>query len=149
MIRKWWLVVSLLMLSLGCGGGSPAPSPPMSGKGGLARTIDKPKIEGYLRQIGTAYMLGETMGTPPKNDKELLDNLENNATIAKLLREETIIVVWNVHLLNVPDKSNTVLAYEKYPDAKGVRYVLMADASVVKGMTEQEFEKAAKAKGNP
>jgi hypothetical protein len=147
MTRYSWLVAGLLSLSLGCGGGgNTSPNPAPSGKGGLKRIIDRSKLAGQFRQIGLAY-LNASETAPPQKIADLMPYLENDAKIEKLLRDEDIVVIWGVRFGQVPNSSETILAYEKDPDDKGNRYVLMADASV-KTMKDAEFKAAPKAKGN-
>ena len=73
--------------------------------------------------------------------------LDNNPQFEKLLRDGDVVVIWGVRPSQVPNSSETILAYEKDPDDKGTRVVLMADKSV-KTMSKDEFQKAPKAKGN-
>ncbi|HEY1859299.1 MAG TPA: hypothetical protein VGG61_03040 [Gemmataceae bacterium] len=142
MSGKTLLVVALVLVALGCGGsGSTVPNP--TGKGGLARMIDRSKIREQLRQIGLAYQLSGD--NPPKGPDDLLPNLENNQTFAKLLKDGDVVVIWGVRQSSLPSTSQTILAYEKNADEKGERYVLMADCSSVKAMNEQEFKSAPKA----
>jgi hypothetical protein len=143
----WWktcLVLGLAIWTLGCGG--PIVSPPPTGKGGIKRIIDRPKLSGQLNQIGLAYMnCSDT--TPPRKIEDLMPFLDNNPQYEKLLRDGDVVVIWGVRTGQVPMSSETILAYEKDPDDKGTRLVLMADTSV-KTMSNDEFQKAPKAKGN-
>jgi hypothetical protein len=117
--------------------------PNPTGKGGLARVIDRSKIREQLRQIGLAYQL--SADNPPKGPDDLLPNLENNQTFAKLLKDGDVVVIWGVRVGSVPSSGETILAYEKNADEKGERYVLMANCSTVKALNDQEFKSAPKA----
>jgi len=116
-----------------------------TGKGGVARVINRTAIASNLKQIGLAYQMCDN---PPKGPDDLLPYLDNNQTFAKWLKEGDVVVIWGVRTANVPSPGQTILAYEKEPDEKGMRYVLMADNSSVRPMTIQEFDTAPKAKGN-
>ena len=142
MRRTALLITCLVVVSIGCGGRATVVNP--TGKGGMARAIDRTKVIGQLRQIGTAYFQSSIDGAP-KGPDDLLPNLENNPTFAKLLKDGDIVVFWGVRTQNVQSPGQTVLAYEKDADENGSRYVLMADCASVKAMSEQEFKSAPKA----
>ncbi len=140
----WWktyLIIGLASWTLGCGGAMVKPPP--TGKGGIKRIIDRPKLLTQLRQIGQAYQ-NCTDTTPPRRIEDLMPFLDNNPQFEKLLRDE-VVVIWGVRPSQVPNSSETILAYEKDPDDKGTRLVVMADISV-KTMSNDEFQKAPKAK---
>jgi hypothetical protein len=99
---------------------------------------------GQLTQIGIAYQ-NCSIDSAPKGPDDLLPFLENNATFAKLLKDGAIVVYWGVRTQNVQSPGETVLAYEKDADENGSRYVLMANCSTVKAMSDQEFKSAPKA----
>jgi hypothetical protein len=140
------LIAGLLTLSLGCGAGNTTPNLAPTGKGGLKRIIDRSKLASQFRQIGLAYMNASDTA-PPQKIADLMPYLENDAKIEKLVQDGDIVVIWGARIGQVPNSSETILAYEKDPDDKGNRYVLMADASV-KTMADAEFKAAPKAKGN-
>jgi hypothetical protein len=141
------LCLGLTLFLGGCSNKGPATSEdagPASGprKGVLARTIDVGKIKEQLHQIGIAYnsflAVGRAHG--PAKWQDLMEDLGNDASIRKAFSEERFILV-----PNAAPGGNQLLAYEKEPDDKGIRYVVMADGSV-KNMDKSEFE-AAKPKG--
>jgi hypothetical protein len=134
------LIGGLVALSLGCGGPSTVANP--TGKGGMARVIDRTKIMGQLKEIGTAYQLCDGA---PKGPDDLLPNLDNNPTFAKLLKDGAVVVYWGVRTQTLQSPGETVLAYEKDADENGSRYVLMANCSTAKAMSEQEFKNAPRA----
>jgi hypothetical protein len=140
---RFCILLGFVAFVFGCTGGTVAPTP--TGKGGIKRMIDRPRLSGQLKQIGLAYMnCSDT--NPPRKIEDLMPFLENDAKIEKLLRDGDVVVIWGVRTGQVP--GDTLLAYEKYPDDKGTRLVLMADTSV-KTMSKEEFHKASNAKGNP
>ncbi len=135
----WWkasLVLGLAVGVLGCGVTTPNPK----------RVIERPRVQNELAQIGVAYMTC-AVDNPPRKIEDLMPFLENNPKIEKLLRDGAIVVIWGVRPSQVANSSETILAYEKDPDDKGTRVILMADTSV-KTMSNDEFQKAPKAKGN-
>src|SRR5260370_153076 len=111
----WWktcLVIGLAFWTLGCGGALVKPAP--TGKGGIKRIIDRPKLLGQLEQIGLAYMnCSDT--TPPRKIEDLMPFLDNNPQFEKLLRDGDVVVIWGVRAGQVPNPSETILAYEKDP----------------------------------
>jgi hypothetical protein len=144
---KWrsCILLGFVVFVFGCTGGTVTPTP--TGKGGIRRMIDRPRLLGQLKQIGLAYEICcET--NPPRKIEDLMPFLDNNPQYEKLLRDGDVVVFWGVRPTQVPNPSATILAYEKEPDDKGARLVLTADKSV-KSMPKDEFEKAPKAKGNP
>jgi hypothetical protein len=139
------VLLGFVVLVFGCTGGTISPTP--TGKSVVKRVIDRSRLSSQLRQIGLAYMnCSDT--NPPRKIEDLMPFLENDAKIEKLLRDGDVVVIWGVRTGQVPNASATILAYEKEPDDKGSRLVLMADLSV-NSMPKDEFEKAPKAKGNP
>jgi prepilin-type processing-associated H-X9-DG protein len=125
-------------------GGAGAPA-----RGGVARTIDRARIENALKQIGLAYHTQATVGgRGPATQKELMEGVEQNAKIKALLDGGHLEVIYGVNITNLPGgSSNTVLAYEKEPDESGSRYVLFADGSV-RLMDKAAFDAAPKARKN-
>jgi hypothetical protein len=137
----WWkdsLVLGLAMGMLGCGVTTPNPK----------RMIDRSKVENDLTQIGLAYIMCSN-DNPPRKIEDLMPYLDNNAKIEKLLRDGQVVVIWGVRPGQLQDSGGSILAYEKDADDQGTRYVLMADMKTVKAMSDAEFQKAPKAKGNP
>jgi len=134
-----FLVLLLAIVMLACGGSGTMPN--------LKRVSERPKVQNQLQQIGIAYR-NCAITAPPRKIEELMPFLENDAKTEKLLRDGTIVVIWGVVIDLVANGSETILAYEKDADEQGTRYVLMANCSTVKAMSNDEFQKAPKAKGN-
>jgi hypothetical protein len=134
-----FLVLLLAVGMLACAGGGNVPN--------LKRVSERPKVQNQLAQIGLAYINCSLMSAPRKIE-DLMPFLENDTKTEKLLRDGTIVVIWGVRIDQVPNSSETILAYETDADDQGTRYVLMANGSTVKAMSNDEFQKAAKAKGN-
>src|SRR5438874_2601141 len=84
----------------------------------------------------------------PKKQQELSSYYENNGQINEYLKNKWVTFIWGVRrqALDELGSSNTVLAYETDPDARGIRMVLFGDGSV-DGLNEDAFQKAPKAKG--
>lgn len=125
----------------------PKPEPPRKKDGGLisgvARRMEAPEVQNCLKNIGLAY---NTYFTTNGRAPSKLEDLElRNAKLEDPVKKELIVVIWNANLRNLPaGGSNTVLAWEYYPDVFGHRFCLMVDNSIQK-LDEQEFKKAAKA----
>jgi hypothetical protein len=138
---KMLLVIGLLVLGSGCGVGAGGTTP------NLKRMIDRTKVANQFSQIGLAYMNCATTGAPPQNVEDLMQYLENDAAIGKLLRDGTVVVIWGIRPGQVQNASDKILAYEKDADDQGLRYVLMADMKAVRPMSNADFAKAPKADG--
>jgi len=142
MCAKTLLVCGLVGVALGCGGsGSTVPNP--TGKGLLARSIERAKYSGYFHQIRQAYVACDLNdGHGPADLERLKPELESNRAICDSIQNGQIVVIWGVSLQNTP--GNAVLAYEKDADDKGKRFVLLAGGGIEE-MQDAEFKAAPKA----
>jgi hypothetical protein len=144
MRTKTLLVCGLVGVALACGcSGSTVANP--TGKGLLARSIERAKYSGYFNNIRHAYVSCDTSdGHGPVDLERLKPELENNRAICDAIQNGQIVVIWGVSLRNTP--GNTILAYEKDADANGKRFVLLAGGSIQE-MQDQEFQTTPKAQG--
>jgi hypothetical protein len=137
------LLVFGLMFALGCGGGSKSPEP--TGKGLLARSIERAKYSGYFNQIRLAYLACDDRdGHGPMDLEQLKPELEGNRAICDTIQSGQIVVIWGVKLQSTP--GNAVLAYENDADSNGKRFVLFAGGNVQE-LPDAEFKAAPKAQG--
>jgi predicted Zn finger-like uncharacterized protein len=131
----------------------PEENPPQIEKkapaGTAARVREVTVVQNTLRQLGVAYKnfeVSENRG--PKNQKELGPYYENNGEINEYLSKKWVTFIWGAPRQSLTEHgdSNTILAYETDADGQGIRMVLFGDGSV-RGLDENEFSKAPKAKG--
>ncbi len=117
--------------------------------GAAARIREVTEVQNVLRQLGVAYRnfeVSENRG--PKNQQELSPYYENNGQINEYLKNKWVTFIYGVRRQAFDEQgaSNTILAYETDPDARGIRMVLFGDGSV-NGLNEQDFKTSPKAKG--
>jgi hypothetical protein len=117
--------------------------------GALGRIREVTVVQNALRQLGVAYRNFEVeKNRGPKNQQELSPYYENNGKINDALTKKWLTFIWSASRQSLTEHgdSNTILAYETDPDRQGVRMVLFGDGSV-RGLNEDEFSKAPRAKG--
>jgi hypothetical protein len=132
-----------LTVLLGCA--DSAPQQPAVGGGGIPRPDQRVQMQMNLRQIGLGYKTAALLGTvrgPDELGKEF-------APLLKSVRDDQPLeIVWKVDPSKVQDASNTRLAWEKNGDREKGRYVLMADCTTIRYLTEAEFNKTPAAQPN-
>jgi hypothetical protein len=133
------------------GSGSSSSGPQASSSGsevqpkrgtGVFAVREKFKVQEQLRNLGVAYIGALTSGKPPRGEDELKSDLDPRTL--EWIKEGYFVVYWGVDPANLPNASETVLAYENV-DIEGGRFVLLAGGAV-KRMDKKEFDAAPKAK---
>jgi uncharacterized Zn finger protein (UPF0148 family) len=117
-------------------------------KGGIIRAMDVQEAKNAMKQIGLAYHnYVSTSGKAPLKMQDLMQHLERNALIEKMLTDGSVEFVYGVKPQDMTQgTSNTLLAWEKDADNLGRRVVLFADGSV-DVLTEDDFQ--AKPRAQP
>jgi hypothetical protein len=125
--------------------GFPAPE---GGQGGIIRTRNLQLVQNDFKQLGLAYHnFYDARKRGPANVDELAPFFDNDARLKQALQQGQYVFHWNMGLNQMPQgTSNTILAYERDPDAAGNRVVVMGDATP-KIMGKADFEAALKAQG--
>jgi hypothetical protein len=115
----------------------------------VIRGMELQEVKNAMKQLGLAYhnYLGTVSPKGPPNREALRDFYEKSATIDKLLKEGTVVFIWNAGIQQMPQgTSNTILAYEKDSYQGGLRVVLYGDGTV-EMLDEAEFKAKPKAQG--
>lgn len=115
-------------------------------KGGIPRGMDIQEVKNVLKQLGLAYQnYTLTNNKPPHNREALRPLYENSATIDAALTDGWLVFIWNASPQQMTQgTSNTLLAYERDADNKGLRVVLYGDGHV-DVLNEAEFQAAPRA----
>jgi predicted Zn finger-like uncharacterized protein len=126
-------------------GGQPVPEP-KEPVGDLKRAFDIETVKNHMRQIGLAYHnYITTFNRAPMKWQDLKPYYENNTDITEMLEKGWYVFIPKVMPQHMTQgTSNTILAYERYGDRKGLRVVVMGDGSI-QIFDEQEFKKTPKA----
>jgi hypothetical protein len=111
-----------------------------------ARFRDIQLMQNDFKQLGLAYhSFYDAKRRGPANVDELAPFFDNDIRLKQALQQGQYVFHWNLGLNQMPQgSSNTILAYERDPDAAGNRFVVMGDATP-KIMGEADFEAALKA----
>jgi predicted RNA-binding Zn-ribbon protein involved in translation (DUF1610 family) len=136
-------------------GGAPAgptakeqPRPTSGGqpKNVVVRGMELQEVKNAMKQLGLAYHnYHDTFRKGPPDREALSKFYENSVTINNLLKDGTVVFIWNVGILQMTQgTSNTILAYEK-DSYKGLRVVLFGDGTV-EMLDDAEFNAKPKAK---
>lgn len=113
----------------------------------IARNREVPDLGNRLRQIGLTYHAMMAEGKAPASLAELKRELKIGGEFWEPFDKGWIKIIYGARTQTMTaGSSNTLLAYEEYPDRLGYRLTLMGDGSVQK-LTNEEFEKAPKAVG--
>ncbi|MBM4069983.1 MAG: hypothetical protein FJ271_13680 [Planctomycetes bacterium] len=114
----------------------------------VARRMEVSEVNNWFRQLGLAYhtVSTETISGAGPRDFAQLGREFANTPLKEWHDKQWVVVVWNVRLPNVQQKSSTALAWETDADGQGNRIVLMCDGSV-QSLDEATFAKTAKAMG--
>jgi uncharacterized Zn finger protein (UPF0148 family) len=117
-------------------------------KGGVIRAMDVQEVKNAMKQIGLAYHnYVSTSGKAPLKMQDLMQHMERNAMIEKMLTDGSVEFVYGVRPEDMTQgSSNMLLAWEKDADNLGRRVVLFADGSV-DVLTEDDFQ--AKPRAQP
>jgi hypothetical protein len=118
-------------------------------KGGIPRAMDVQEVKNAMKQIGLAYHNCVTSNNKaPTKLQDLMQFLERNAMIEQMLADGgPVVLIYGVRPQDMTDgSSNTLLAYEKDADNRGLRVVLFGDGSVDM-LPDDEFQ--AKPKAQP
>jgi hypothetical protein len=104
--------------------------------------VDRTIASEQLRTLGLAFMNCADAQGAPKRIEDLQPYYENNRKITDAINNGTYVVFFGVNPTRMP--GNTILAYQKEPDSKGQRVVLLCNASV-EVMDADTFAAAPKA----
>jgi hypothetical protein len=130
------LIVAVLLLA-GCGDGkkgeqneqprNPLLGGPKAGAGGLRRTVDRPKVRNDLDQLYKFYNLFiNDLGHAPKTLDEFKEYIKRDAhQLYQRLSEGYYGLV-----VGTRPAGNSILAYERVPDASGDHIVIRGDHSL-------------------
>jgi len=115
-------------------------------KGGIPRAMDVQEVKNAMKQIGLAYHNCLTSNNKaPGKMQDLMQFLERNALIEKLLSDGSVVFVYGVRIQDMTQgTSNTLIAWEKDADNRGLRVVLFGDGSVDM-LPDDEFQSKPKA----
>lgn len=127
---------------------APKASEKVQPKGGLVRGMDIQEVKNNMKQIGLAYHnYHDTFKRGPSKWQDLSPYYEKVPALDKMLSDGSVVFIYNVAIRDMLDgTSNTLIAYEKDADTKGLRVVLYGDGSV-DVLPEAEFQ--AKTKAHP
>jgi hypothetical protein len=117
-------------------------------KSGIPRGMDLQTLKNSFKQIGLAYhnYLGQ-FNKGPATAKDLMPFMENSTTLENLLTDGSVVFIYNVRVQDMIEGSvNTILAYEKDADNKGLRVVLFGSGAV-DVLPDAEFQSKPKAQG--
>jgi hypothetical protein len=118
-------------------------------KGGIPRTMDVQELKNAMHNIGLAYHnYASANNKAPMKLQDFFTVMDRNALIETLLKDDgAVVFIYGVRPQDMTQgTTNTILAYEKESDNKGVRVVLYGDGSV-ELLTDGEFY--AKPKAQP
>jgi len=120
---------------------------PNAGLSGLARVWSEPEIRNRLQNLGLAYhTYTDSNNRAPSKAEDLAPYYEKNRDITEALEKGWITFYYNVKPLQMREgTSNTILAFETDPDARGMRWILRGDGGVEK-VSQQVFDQMPKAK---
>jgi hypothetical protein len=115
-------------------------------KGGIIRAMDVQEVKNNMKQIGLAYHnYVSSNNKAPLKMQDLMQFLERNASIEKMLSDGSVVFIYGVRLQDMTQgTSNTLIAYEKDADTRGFRVVLFGDGSVDM-LPDDEFQTKTKA----
>jgi len=119
---------------------------PNAGLSGLARVWNEQEVKNNLKNLAIAYhhYFTETNKGPTKAS-DLAPYYGKVPQITEALDKGWIVFFYKVTPFQMREgTSNTILAYERDPDALGMRWIVKGDGSVEK-VSAQEFEKMPKA----
>lgn len=104
--------------------------PPKKKESQLSRQRDLISYRPYFAELGRAYQLILTTNDKAPQSKEDFRTLLGK-DMMKLIDDGYVAFIYNVKPQQMPKgASNTIVAYEVYFDAAGLRLVLMGDGSV-------------------
>jgi hypothetical protein len=126
----------------------PLPNDNPRPKGGIPRAMDVQEVKNAMKQIGLAYHnCVTTNNKAPTKMQDLMPFLERNAMIEKMLTDGSVVFIYGVRIQDmIEGSSNTLIAWEKDADNRGLRVVLFGDGSVDM-LPDDEFQ--AKPKAQP
>jgi hypothetical protein len=115
--------------------------------GGLARRMQLPEVQNYMKNLGIAYVNFETLnGRGPRNLEELAPQFENNPRMTEHLKKGWWVFIYNANRQQMTaGPSNTIIAYEAQADGNGARVVVMGDGNI-RMLDEATFKKTPKAR---
>jgi hypothetical protein len=127
------------------------PNTPPKGKTGFARSLlDLRKTTNDFKQIVLAYHMywDENRGKPPTKPYDFLPFLQKEGPrLTKAMKDGQIVVFFGATMQQMTEgTTNTILAYEKDADDKGLRVVAFGDGHL-DTLNQADFDKKPKAKG--
>jgi hypothetical protein len=113
----------------------------------IVRGMELQDVKNAMKQLGLAWLnyLDSVSKKGPPNREALSPFYENNVTINTLLKDGTVVFIWNAGVQQMPKgTSNTILAYEKESYTNSLRVVLFGDGRV-EMVDDAEFAATPKA----